>query len=119
MIIRTGIITLRRADKGQVLYPGNILRVGAMQVTVRVCLRIQFYEFTGVEHSIDNLLVLFGATGTPVDIFRLGQCADFINPLFQTLITGHGSSSWLKLNLLCGNQGRNDVNHIGVEFPRA
>ena len=57
-----------------------------MQITVWVFVLIKLDKVPGFQHAVNQLLVLFGTAGTPMDMIGTGQRTDFFNPLFQNLV---------------------------------
>jgi hypothetical protein len=54
-----------------------------MQIAVRMSLLIQANEVAGTEHLLDERIVLGLGARAPVNLVRLGQLGDFLNPRFQ------------------------------------
>ena len=82
VIVGAGVVTVARADEGEVLDAGDVGGIGAVQVTVRVGGGVELDKIPGGEHGVDQLRVLGVRAGAPVDGVRLGQLRNILHPAF-------------------------------------
>ena len=83
VIVRAGIVLVLRADESQMLDPRHIGRMGAVQITVRMCARIEFDQIAAVEHQLDQRIVLRFTAVAPVDLVGLGEARGRFYPCIQ------------------------------------
>ena len=83
---RSGVIAGLGADKGKMLYAGNVVGVASSQKTAGVLFLVQAGEVSlGHEFSSDAV-VLFLRSVAPNDGIRFRQLGDFFDPLLHCLV---------------------------------
>src|SRR5262245_25343260 len=83
VVVRSSILALAWADIGQVLGPGHVCRITAVQIAARVLFLVQLYQGARFEHVVDHALVFNIRAIAPVDILRTGELGAFLNPLLN------------------------------------
>src|SRR6056297_1788928 len=85
VVVGAGIGLAAGADESEVFDPRHVRGVGAVQVAVGVGVLVQFHEIAGLQHLLDEILVLAIAAGTPVDVVRPGQTGHLVDPVTEAL----------------------------------
>jgi hypothetical protein len=86
VIVRAGVVARARAHEREVLDAGDVRRVGAVQVTIRVGRRVELAKIAAGEHRCDQARVLGLGPRAPVNRIRLRESRDFFNPALQRRI---------------------------------
>jgi hypothetical protein len=88
MIVRAGILAVRRAHEGQVLDARDIGRVGAVQIAPRKAGLIEGQKTLGRDQLALDASALRVAAVAPMDAVGLGQPGDLIHPGRHVVIQG-------------------------------
>jgi hypothetical protein len=95
VVVRAGVVGLGGADEGQMLDPGDVVRMRAVQPAVRMGLFVEPDQGAVGLHPRDQRGVLRIAAVAPVDRVGTGHAGDRIDPLSERLqaggrMRGHG-----------------------------
>ena len=81
VVVRAGVVLRAGADVGQVLDPRHVGRIGAVQVAVRIGLRIELEQLSFAHQGAGERLALGPGALAPVHALRLRQLRDRIDPV--------------------------------------
>ncbi len=83
VVVRAGVLFLRRADEGQVLDAGHVIRARTGAGSSSGVFLVQGRQGARRQHQFDQVLVFLFGTGAPVNGFGLRVRCDLVYPGLQ------------------------------------
>ena len=88
VVVRTRVLALAGADIGQVLDPGDVGGVRAVQIAVRVGLLVERDQVATRKHELDQRIAFGLRPVAPLDPVRTGQLCDIGDPVSKCGVGG-------------------------------
>ena len=88
VVVRTRVFALAGADIGQVLHAGDVGRIRAVQVAVRVSRLVERDQVAARKHELDQSIALGLRAVAPVDPVRPRQVCDVGDPVSKCGVGG-------------------------------